>query len=120
MYIHFLCIQKILYFNFQSYLKIGNIVYHGPTKEARDYFARAKYDLPEGESLADWLIDISSGDLDPTMKVSDNLLMSMRGSSIANFEMTDAKRLLHNRERYALDLFCHTYGIWSLISKIQF
>lgn len=78
-------------------------MYHGPTKEARYYFARANYDLPEGESLADWLIDISSGDLDPAMKVSDNLLTSLKGSSVANFEMSDAKRQLKNRERYEND-----------------
>lgn len=81
-------------------------MYHGPTKEARHYFSRANYDLPEGESLADWLIDISSGDLDPVIKVSDNLLTSMKGSSVANFEMSDAKRQLKNRERYEIDYIC--------------
>ena len=39
----------------------GNMVYHGPATEAKDYFFNLGYDLGQGESLADWMIDISSG-----------------------------------------------------------
>jgi hypothetical protein len=43
------------------------MVYHGPVFEAQNYFeGLAKpYVLPPGESLADWLIDVSSGRLTP-------------------------------------------------------
>ena len=41
----------------------GNMVYHGPTRDAQTYFTNLGYKLPEGESVADWLIDISSGQL---------------------------------------------------------
>ena len=37
------------------------MVYHGPTSGAKDYFYSLDYVLPPGESVADWLIDISSG-----------------------------------------------------------
>ena len=41
------------------------MVYHGPTNNSLDYFNRLGYVLPQGESVADWLIDISSGRLEP-------------------------------------------------------
>jgi len=46
----------------------GNTVYHGPIQEAHSYFKQLKtpYILPPGESLADLLIDISSGRLGPS------------------------------------------------------
>ena len=39
--------------------------FHGPTANAKAYFQGRGYHLPEGESVADWLIDISSGQLAP-------------------------------------------------------
>ncbi len=42
----------------------GKLIYHGPTLGAEPYFAALKYELHKGESLADWLIDISSGRLE--------------------------------------------------------
>lgn len=42
----------------------GKMVYHGPCDEAKDFFVRKGYVLPNGVSVADWLIDISSGSLD--------------------------------------------------------
>lgn len=41
----------------------GRMVYHGPTRDALSYFTNLGYTLPEGESVADWLMDISSGQL---------------------------------------------------------
>lgn len=41
-------------------------MYHGPSRVAKDYFINLGYELGEGESIADWLIDISSGELGPT------------------------------------------------------
>jgi hypothetical protein len=46
------------------------MVYHGPTTQATSYFKRLNYSLPEGESVADWLIDISSGRLEPENQVA--------------------------------------------------
>jgi len=45
----------------------GNMVYHGPIRDVQSYFEKLKapYLLPPGESVADWLIDISSGRLAP-------------------------------------------------------
>lgn len=42
----------------------GKLIYHGPTLGAEPYFTALKYQLPKGESVADWLIDISSGRLE--------------------------------------------------------
>lgn len=50
----------------------GQIVYHGPTEGAESYFDRLEYKLPKGESVADWLIDISSGRLESDGDVSLN------------------------------------------------
>lgn len=51
----------------------GNLVYHGPTSDAKQYFNKLGYILPEGESVADWLIDISSGTLEPDNKPDDDV-----------------------------------------------
>lgn len=40
------------------------MIYHGPTVGAEPYFGKLNYVLPKGESVADWLIDISSGRLE--------------------------------------------------------
>jgi hypothetical protein len=50
----------------------GRMVYHGPTRESLTYFTNLGYSLPEGESLADWLIDISSGRLARNAKDDDD------------------------------------------------
>ena len=42
----------------------GKLIYHGPTVGAEPYFGKLNYLLPKGESVADWLIDISSGRLE--------------------------------------------------------
>lgn len=75
----------------------GAVVYQGPTKDALQYFTEAKYTLPEGESLADWLIDISSGDLDPSVK--KNVLSKQESVSVIQQELSDAVRTMDNRKR---------------------
>ena len=42
----------------------GKTVYHGPATKCRDYFEKMGYTLKEGESQADWFLDISSGDIE--------------------------------------------------------
>lgn len=44
----------------------GHLVYHGPVRRSEKYFNMLNYHLPAGESIADWLIDISSGDMAPS------------------------------------------------------
>lgn len=63
--------RKFIYELFDSIILLGvggKMVYHGPTEEAEAYFTKLHYVLPPGESIADWLIDISSGRLGPTKK----------------------------------------------------
>ena len=58
--------RKQIFEMFDSLLLLGvggNMVYHGPATSAKDYFFNLGYSLGPGESLADWMIDISSGDL---------------------------------------------------------
>lgn len=62
--------RKAIFDAFDSLILLGvggNMVYNGPTEEAEIYFAGMSppYYLPMGESLADWLIDVSSGLLPP-------------------------------------------------------
>lgn len=42
----------------------GRTVYHGPATKCREYFEKMGYQLKEGESQADWFLDISSGDIE--------------------------------------------------------
>ena len=41
----------------------GRTVYHGPAMEARHYFQSLGFHLQDGDSQADWFLDISSGDV---------------------------------------------------------
>jgi len=43
----------------------GRTVYHGPGTDAKAYFENLGYRMQEGESQADWFLDISSGDIEP-------------------------------------------------------
>lgn len=69
--------RKAIFDSFDSLILLGvggNMVYHGPTNEAESYFAsiRCPYFLPQGESVADWLIDVSSGRLPPNRTIDRN------------------------------------------------
>ena len=60
--------RKFIFDLFDSLILLGvggRTVYHGPVTGAQDYFESLRYYLPPGESIADWLIDISSGRLEP-------------------------------------------------------
>lgn len=50
----------------------GHVVYHGKVKKVTKYFLRLDYELPPGESIADWLIDISSGRLEQAVFDEDD------------------------------------------------
>ena len=45
----------------------GRMVYHGSVLCVFNYLVNSGYHLPDGESLADWMIDISSGRLGPDL-----------------------------------------------------
>jgi hypothetical protein len=65
--------RKFIYDLFDSLILLGvggKMVYHGPTENATSYFNSLHYTLPEGESVADWLIDISSGRLEKDNKIA--------------------------------------------------
>ena len=51
------------------------MVYHGPVATMKDYFTDLGYVQKEGETLADWMIDISNGELGP-VPISTNGLIS--------------------------------------------
>ena len=56
--------RKFIFDLFDSVLLLGvggRMVYHGPVDESLTYFSSLGYNLPAGESVADWLIDISTG-----------------------------------------------------------
>lgn len=60
--------RKFIFDLFDSLVLLGvggRVIYHGNTRGAQAYFESLNYALPAGESLADWLIDISSGRLEP-------------------------------------------------------
>lgn len=42
----------------------GRTVYHGPAEECKRYFENIGFIMGEGESQADWFLDISSGDIE--------------------------------------------------------
>lgn len=46
----------------------GKLVYHGPVTKVGKYFNGLNYYLHSGESITDWLLDISSGRLSPPVK----------------------------------------------------
>jgi DNA polymerase II small subunit/DNA polymerase delta subunit B len=62
----------------------GQLIYHGPTEGAEPYFNRRNYLLPLGESVADWLIDISSGRLEPENQVAENKKESLMAHTTVN------------------------------------
>lgn len=91
----------------------GNLVYHGPTLEARLYFQGLGYFMPEGESVADWLIDISSGRLQPINKnkrtVKNHSLK--KSTCYANDEENQDNMAKFNRARLSRAWDTHMEGL---------
>jgi ABC-type multidrug transport system ATPase subunit len=66
--------RKFIFELFDSLILLGvggKMVYHGPVSGVETYFTNLHYVLPAGESIADWLIDISSGRLGPSSTMND-------------------------------------------------
>jgi ABC-type multidrug transport system ATPase subunit len=60
--------RKIIFDLFDDLILLGvggKIVYNGTTDGAQGYVERLNYRLPPGDSVADWLIDASSGRIEP-------------------------------------------------------
>jgi ABC-type multidrug transport system ATPase subunit len=60
--------RKVIFDLFDDLILLGvggKLVYNGPTEGAQKYVERLNYRLPPGDSVADWLIDVSSGRLEP-------------------------------------------------------
>ena len=99
--------RKFIFDLFDSLILLGvggRMVYHGPTNQSLSYFNSLGYQLPQGESVADWLIDISSGRLEPDSDTDANTLpQSKEGKEEAReqdvevaFSSTDEDVVGHN------------------------
>ena len=70
--------RKYIFDLFDSLILLGvggRMVYHGAANSSLAYFRSLHYSLPTGESLADWLIDVSSGRLE-----ADNLVATSKAA----------------------------------------
>jgi len=56
--------------------KGGKMVYEGLPGKVVDYFSELGYELPFGENPADWMLDISSGELKATKKKKGGIRFS--------------------------------------------
>lgn len=77
--------RKIIFELFDSLILLsvgGKMCFHGPIPNAKAYFQGRGYHLPEGESIADWLIDISSGQLAPDEDSMEKPTASRRASGL--------------------------------------
>lgn len=84
--------RKFIFDLFDSLILLGvggRMVYHGRTKDAESYFSRLNYFLPSGESMADWLIDISSGRLEP----DGNVALNKKEESLRLYKQTNQGRM---------------------------
>ncbi len=89
--------RKSIFEMFESLILLGvggNLVYHGPVDTAQDYFTNLNYELPQGESVADWLIDISSGELSPNVS---RRVFNRQSSTLQ--EISNVEKASLNRER---------------------
>jgi len=80
--------RKFIFELFDSLILLGvggNLVYHGAVDNALQYFEDLHFHLPAGESVADWLIDISSGSLTPqTVYIQKTQAITMHAKEKAN------------------------------------
>lgn len=78
--------RKVIFDLFDSLILLsvgGKMCYTGPADHAKKYFQSKGYELPEGESVADWMIDISSGQLAPDENMMAEAQPNKRMSVIA-------------------------------------
>jgi hypothetical protein len=86
--------RKFIFDLFDSLILLGvggKMVYHGPTSSANDYFFNLGYVLPQGESVADWLIDISSGGTEPEPNMGTKKVKKLVSMVVANRRLMGGK-----------------------------
>lgn len=84
--------RKFIFDLFDSLILLGvggRMVYHGPTGNALSYFQGLNYSLPLGESVADWLIDISCGRFEPDNQVATTRKLEELQATTADTEVVD-------------------------------
>jgi hypothetical protein len=84
--------RKFIFDLFDSLILLGvggRMVYHGPTGNALSYFRGLNYSLPPGESVADWLIDISCGRFEPDNQVATTRKVEESQAMTADIEVVD-------------------------------
>ena len=78
--------RKVIFELFDDLILLGaggKVVYNGPVIEAQDYVESLHYVFPEGDSVADWLIDVSAGQAKPVeSEESQNTTSMIEGSMI--------------------------------------
>jgi hypothetical protein len=92
--------RKFIFDLFDSLILLGvggRMVFHGPTNKAYDYFDRLGYLLPPGESVADWLIDISSGRLEPPSDVQHGERQNGKRVSVGLAPVANVERPLEEQ-----------------------
>jgi hypothetical protein len=67
----------------------GRTVYHGPATKCRDYFEKMGYTLKEGESQADWFLDISSGDIEVNDSAGTTARSARSARKVQDFDFFD-------------------------------
>jgi ABC-type multidrug transport system ATPase subunit len=108
--------RKFIYDLFDSLILLGvggRMVYHGPTENAETYFGRLNYNLPQGESVADWLIDISSGRLEPDSHVADTKMdesSSMLKQSQSNLRLPSLRTVVSEDDSESQATGCDRKG----------
>jgi len=105
--------RKVIFELFDSMILLGvggKMVYHGRVDEAEEYFDKLGFQLPLGESVADWFIDISTGQLEAERKDfrrfhhTRNSVLSMRVDHVeksANVEDEANKAHLNRLKLYS-------------------
>ena len=84
--------RKFIFDLFDSLILLGvggRMVYHGSTGNSLSYFQGLNYSLPPGESVADWLIDISCGRFEPDNQVATTRKLEESQAVIAVKEVMD-------------------------------
>mmetsp|Transcript_34130 Transcript_34130/g.49529 ORF Transcript_34130/g.49529 Transcript_34130/m.49529 type:complete len:875 (-) Transcript_34130:267-2891(-) len=79
--------RKFIFELFDSVILLsvgGKMVYHGDVFASKVYFSELGYVLPDGENIADWMIDISSGELKPEGDKMRKSTISSRSSDLVD------------------------------------
>ncbi|KAL7493376.1 hypothetical protein ACHAWT_002526 [Skeletonema menzelii] len=65
----------------------GRTVYHGPATKCKYYFENLGYQLKDGESQADWFLDISSGDIEMNIDSTNTRKSQVKMRQVENVHL---------------------------------